>query len=223
MSFLMAKGITFSYDGEKPILQDVSLTLQPGQATVLAGASGAGKSTLCRILCGLIPNVYKGQLSGTVSVGDFEVTTAPLYQSAQRIAMVFQNPDHQLICQTVEDELAFGPENLCLEPKIIRQKVDETLARFHLEHLALRDPASLSGGQKKLVAIASALILGPRVLVLDEPMASLDESSRILVRSAIQELLAQGHGIISVEHDLTLADYATNILYLREGRLYDNP
>lgn len=223
MSLLSARDITFSYDGKNNILQNVSLTLQPGQATVLAGRSGAGKSTLCRILCGLIPNVYKGQLTGTVSVNGFEVTTAPLYQSAQHVAMVFQNPDHQLICQTVEDELAFGLENLCLEPKDIRRKVDEALARFHLESLALRDPSQLSGGQKKLVAIASAMIMGPKVLVLDEPMATLDENGRQLVSSAILELLNQGHGIVAVEHDLSLVDYPAKISYLREGKLYDNP
>lgn len=115
---------------------------------------------------------------GSVTADGCAVSAAPLSESAQHIGMVFQNPDDMLVCSTVEDELAFGLENLCVPPAEIRARVDEYLARFSLGGLALRDPATLSGGQKKLVSIAAALIMGPKILILDEPMTGLDAPSR---------------------------------------------
>ena len=139
------------------------------------------------------------------------------------MGLVIQNPDYMLVCSTVEDELAFGPENLCAEPAEIRRRVDEMLEEFDLAPLALRDPARLSGGQQQRVSIAAVLIMGPQVIILDEPMTGLDAQSRELVFSAIDMLKRAGKTVIAVEHDLSLAGYADKIMYLREGRLYDSP
>ena len=215
MSILTVEDLRFSYDGKRQILNGVSFTAEAGEALVLAGWSGCGKSTLCRCLCGVIPQSVEGVFSGSVTADGCAVSAAPLSESAQHIGMVFQNPDDMLVCSTVEDELAFGPEN--------RARVDAMLARFSLSSLALRDPMTLSGGQKKLVSIAAALIMGPKILLLDEPMTGLDAPSRELVRGAVAELLQGGCTVVAVEHDLAMADYARRILYLREGRLYDQP
>lgn len=223
MSIVTVQNLCFSYDGKRKILDGLDFSASEGEAVVLAGYSGCGKTTLCSCLCGLIPNSVRGELSGSVNVCGLDVSSSPLYESAQRVGLVFQNPDDMLICSTVEDELAFGPENLCLEPGEIRRRVHEMLELFGLEELALRDPSSLSGGQRKKLTIASVLIMGPRVLILDEPMTGLDAESRALVFSAIEALKERGCTVIAVEHDLSLAGYADRVLYLREGKLYDTP
>jgi energy-coupling factor transport system ATP-binding protein len=222
MTALQVEGLTFAYEGGEPTLRDVSFSLPAGEAVVVAGRSGCGKSTLCRCLCGVLPgprDTYRGR----IAVDGQEIAALPRDQAARRVGLVFQDPDDQLICTTVEDELAFGLENLCVPPEEIRRRVDQTLARFSLTELALRDPATLSGGQKKLVTIASVLLMGPGLLLLDEPMTGLDADSRALVRGAIDALLADGCAIVAVEHDLSLAGYADRILYLRDGRVYDTP
>lgn len=223
MSIVTVQNLCFSYDGKRKILDGLDFSATESEAVVLAGDSGCGKTTLCSCLCGLIPNCVRGELSGSVNVCGLDVSSSPLYESAQRVGLVFQNPDDMLICSTVEDELAFGPENLCLEPGEIRRRVSEMLELFGLEALALRDPSSLSGGQRKKLTIASVLIMGPKVLILDEPMTGLDAESRALVFSAIMALKKRGCTVIAVEHDLSLAGYADRVLYLREGKLYDTP
>ena len=223
MSGLTVDSLSFSYDGKRKILDNVSLEAQPGQALVLAGYSGCGKSTLCLCMSGVIPNAVKGHLEGRVTADGFDVTASPLCECARHVGLVFQNPDDMLVCSAVEDELAFGLENLCVEPGEIRRRVDEMLEKFDLAPLALRDPARLSGGQQKRVSIAAVLIMGPQVIILDEPMTGLDAQSRELVFSAIDLLKRAGRTVIAVEHDLSLAGYADKIMYLREGRLYDSP
>ena len=120
---------------------------------------------------------------------------------------------------TVEDELAFGPENLAVEPAEIRRRVDRELERFGLERFALRSPGGLSGGEKRLVAIAAVLTLDPPVLILDEPFAHLDERGRDRVRSAVLDLSASGRTLLIVEHDLALVDFSGRYLVLEQGRL----
>ncbi len=223
MSLLEARDIRFAYEGGEEIISGASLAAESGEAIVVTGLSGCGKSTLCRCLCGIIPQAVEGDFSGAVLCLGKNLSELPLAESAQLAALVFQDPDEQLICSAVEDELAFGLENLCVEPAEIRRRVDETMARFGLTEMALRDPATLSGGQKKLVAIAACLLMGARALILDEPTAGLDEESRSIVLAAIEEALAGGCAVIAAEHDLSLAPYAARVLYMRGGRLYDAP
>lgn len=223
MSLIEVNNLSFSYDGTTRILDNISFSVNAGEALVLAGLSGCGKTTLCSCLCGIIPNSVSGDLRGTVTVDGQDISKQPLWKTAQKVGMVFQNPDDQLICSAVEDELAFGLENLCIEPSEIRSRVDAMLHLFHLEPMALSDPATLSGGQKKLVNIASVLIMGTKVMILDEPMTGLDKESREIVDQAILALKSKGITVLAVEHDLSLADYADRILYLRNGKLYDKP
>lgn len=220
MKAVSVEHLSFAYPGGRKILDDVSFSLAQDESLVLAGLSGCGKSTLCRCLCGLIPKSIGGEFSGAVSILGQDLAGLTLARAAELVGLVFQNPDDQLICETVEDELAFGPENLCLPSAEIQRRVDETMERMGISGWAKKDPSTLSGGQKKLVNVASILIMEPQVVIFDEPMTGLDEESRLLVQRAIDQLLAEGRTVVAVEHDLSLAGYAQRVLYMREGRLY---
>ena len=223
MSIIEVRDLSLAYEDGPAVLDGISFTAEEGEALVFAGLSGSGKTTLCSCLCGILPRSEPVAFSGSVTVDGVDIPNAPLYECAQHIAMVFQNPDDQLVCSAVEDELAFGLENLCVPPDEIRRRVDAMMAEFGLSGMAESDPAKLSGGQKKLVTIASTLILGPKVIVLDEPMTGLDADSRELVLRAVERLKERGCTVVAVEHDLSLASYADRILYLRDGKLNDNP
>lgn len=223
MSIIEVKDLSLAYEDGPAVLDGISFTAEEGEALVFAGLSGSGKTTLCSCLCGILPRSEPVAFSGSVTVDCTDIPGTPLYECAQHIAMVFQNPDDQLVCSAVEDELAFGLENLCVPPDEIRRRVDAMMAEFGLSGMAESDPAKLSGGQKKLVTIASTLILGPKVIVLDEPMTGLDADSRELVLRAVERLKERGCTVVAVEHDLSLASYADRILYLRDGKLNDNP
>ena len=223
MSIIEVKDLHLSYEDGPCVLDGISFTAEEGEALVFAGLSGSGKTTLCSCLCGILPRTEPVAFSGSVTVDGIDISNTPLHECAQHIAMVFQNPDDQLVCAAVEDELAFGLENLCVPPEEIRRRVDAMMAEFGFTGMAESDPAKLSGGQKKLVTIASTLILGPKVIVLDEPMTGLDADSRELVLRAVKRLRERGCTVVAVEHDLSLATYADRILYLRDGKLHDNP
>lgn len=215
---IQTRELCFSY-GAKTVLRGVNLTVAQGETVVLTGDSGCGKTTLCDILCGVIPNAVHGKLSGAVLVAGENILGQPLAKTARTVGMVFQDADQQLICTTVEDELAFGPENLCMAPADIRSLVDATLNFFHLTHLRGENPARLSGGQKKLVTIAGVWTLSPPILILDEPMTGLDEAGRALVDEAIRALRQNGKTLLVVEHDPALFPQGARVLRMREGRL----
>ncbi len=212
--------VSFSYDEGGPMaVRDVSLTIERGSFHAILGQNGSGKSTLAKLINGLyIPTEGRVTVCGMDTQDDDKT-----WEIRRRAGMVFQNPDDQLVCSAVEDELAFGLENLCVPPDEIRRRVDAMMAEFGLSGMAESDPAKLSGGQKKLVTIASTLILGPKVIVLDEPITGLDADSREMVLHAVERLKERGCTVVAVEHDLSLASYADRILYLRDGKLNDNP
>ena len=217
MEAVTVQNLSFAYRGGEPLLRNLSFSIGSGETVVFAGLSGCGKTTLCRILCGVIPNAIDGEIQGSVALFGEPVAGKKLSQLAPTVGLLFQDSDDQLVCTTVEDELAFAPENLCMPPEAIAALVDETLEAFGLTALRLRDPATLSGGQKKLVALASLMTLGPKLLILDEPMSNLDGQGRALVRAQIDRLREQGRTIILVEHDLSLADYAERWIIFENG------
>lgn len=217
MSAVTVKDLTFSYEDDRRILNGLSFSIEPGEIFVIAGLSGCGKTTLCHILNGIIPNSVKGKLGGSVEIFDKPVGT--LSETARRVGLVFQNSDEQIISTTVEDELAFGPENLCMEPDEIRGRVDGMAERLGLAGMMEKDPSLLSGGQKKLLCIGSVLILEPDILILDEPLGNLDEAGRRLVHDTILSLRAEGRTVIMVEHDLSLAEFADRWMLLKDGKI----
>ncbi len=207
MNAVEAGEITFSYKGQSaPALDNVSFMLERGQIAAITGPSGSGKSTLGYCLCGVIPNLIKGNFRGRVSLRG-------------RPGIVFQDPDSQILFPTVEDELAFGPENLCLSRQEIGDKIDKTLALLGLTDLRLANPSQLSGGEKQLVAIGGVLTLSPDIYVLDECLSQLDMSARFIIKDALLMLKKQGKTLIMIEHDQNNMDIADQIWFLNRGRL----
>lgn len=211
--------LSYAYDDGRAVLRGLTLRVLSGETVVLAGLSGCGKTTLCNCITGLAPKALGGHLSGRVRILGEDIASLPLSQLPSRVGLVFQEPDNQMIATTVEDEVAFGPENVTVEPRDIRRRVDRELERFGIRHLALRAPGDLSGGEKHLVAIAAVLALEPPILVLDEPLTHLDERGRCLVIEALRRLQDERRTLIIVEHDLSQIDFAHRYLVMEEGRI----
>ncbi len=175
------KNISFSYPAfpDRKILEDFSLEIEVGSFVTISGAVGSGKSTLALLLNGLLK---PGSGSITAFGETDEKKLKPLVQ------VVFQNPENSFIAETVERDVAFGPENLCLEQKVIRERVDSALKTLGIENLAKRRISTLSGGQKQLVSLAGALAIKPRALVLDEALSMLDEKTQEKVLNLLKNL-----------------------------------
>lgn len=200
------QNIFFAYD-EIPVLCDVSLHARRGEAVALCGSNGAGKSTLLKIINGLIfPSAGNYKFEG------HEVTRKLLADNRyakyfhQRIGFVWQNPDVQLFCASVEEELAFGPQQMGLSANEVKQRVEDSLEFFGLTKLRHRAPYSLSGGEKKKTAVASVLTMNPTVWTLDEPLSSLDEKVKCRLTEFLLELKSAGKTIIFSSHDSNFID-----------------
>jgi energy-coupling factor transport system ATP-binding protein len=219
MPIIEVKNLSYAYDEGSEVLHNLNLQIARGSITAVIGLSGCGKTTFCRSLCGIIPNVLGGSLNGQILLDTEDINKYLLAKLATKIALVMQNPDHQLVTTTVEDELAFAPENLCLPPHEINRRVDKALELLNLQKFRLRNPTHLSGGEKQLVAIASVLTLEPQVLVLDEAMSHLDEDGKAMVKDALIALNENGKTIIIVEHDLQTATFADSWVVMGEGKI----
>ena len=219
MNTIEVKNLTFHYENYPPILHNITFSIEKGETCIIAGTSGSGKTTLCRILSGIIPHAIKGNIKGRVTLADIDPQRLSLPQTALRAGMVFQDADSQIVCTTVEDELAFGLENLCIPPNEIKLRVEELLEQFGITALSDKNPAHLSDGQKKLITIASVLATNPSVLILDEPMSGLDADNRSIVLSAIDLQKKQGRTIIIVDHDFRTVMNANKWLILHEGTI----
>ncbi len=213
-------GLNFSYEKEgRQILKDIHLQVHRGEAVAIVGLSGIGKSTLCYCISGIIPHVYSGCMTGRVLIQGEDTRSLSLPQIATRLGVVFQNPDNQLFSPTVEDEVAFGPENICLPQAEIVRRVDEALSVAGIPHLRHASPHRLSGGQKQLVALASVLSLDPQILIFDEAMSQLDDLGRDSVRNLIRKLKEEGRTVLMVEHDFANLDVADRVMILEDGCL----
>lgn len=219
MHILEAKGITFSYE-DKPtrhVLKDMSFGIDKGTMTVLLGLSGSGKSTLCQILCGIIPGCIKGDLGGQIIFDGIDISLVKVSQLATKIGYVMQDPDRQMITTTVEDELAFGLENLCFSSEEIKERIEEIMNLLNLNHLRLQNPGMLSGGEKQVVAIGAILALNPDVIIMDEPLSHLDELGRQTVCITLRQLRDRGKTLLIVEQDYELLDFADRWVVLKDG------
>lgn len=207
--------------GQSPwVLRGVTLQLARGELVCLLGPSGAGKSTLALALNGIVPQSTGGRIRGRVRVEGLDTKRTPVPALATRVGIVFQDPETQFLQTSVEDELAFGMENLGLLPERIRQRMSWALERVGLAGFEARLPRELSGGEKQRVALAAVLAMAPPVLVLDEPTASLDPQGKAQVFEAIQQLRAE-HTVLVITQDCEwAADYADRVLLLnRDGEL----
>jgi len=212
--------LTFKYKkNSKEILSDISCEIPKGQITGIMGPSGAGKTTLIKLLNGVIClNDHKGAQGDIFLLGK-KVRDLPKEHIFLHVGTVLQDPDTQIIFTNVEDELAFGMENYCIEPQIIEQKISEMLTFLGIEALRHRDPNTLSGGEKQLVILAAILCLDVEIIILDECMSQVDQLGRKRIQEMIEKLYNHGKTIIMIEHEIENLSLAQSILYLNEGRL----
>lgn len=201
---------------EEEVLRDINLNIEKGSFTAILGHNGSGKSTLAKHFNAiLLPSGGKVYIKG-LDTGD-ENAVFDIRQSA---GMVFQNPDNQIVAAVVEDEVAFAPENLGVEPKEIRRRVDECLKVVNMTKFAKSSPSKLSGGQKQRIAIASVLAMNPEILILDEPTAMLDPVGRSEVMRTIKTLNKdRGITVILITHYMDEAAEADRTIVIDSGRI----
>lgn len=214
--------LSFTYSAsEFKVLDNITLSIPQGAFFGLVGPSGCGKTTLARCLNGLIPHFHPGEFEGSVKVHGLDIQEHPAHELAQKVGLVFQNPENQLIAPTVERELAFGPENLGVPRNEIRHRVETILQQIHLEDLRDKAPYELSGGEQQRVAIAAVLALQPDILVLDEPTANLDPLSAFEVLELLAKLNRDMQlTILLIEHRLELVlPHIQELIVLAEGRI----
>ncbi|ACX52316.1 ABC transporter related protein [Ammonifex degensii KC4] len=200
--------VSYRYPTGETALEDISITVRPGECLILVGPNGSGKSTFLKLLAGLI-----FPFEGEVWAFGKPITPALLndpeesYAFRRRVGLVLQNVEAQLFCPTVWDEVAFGPLHLGWDREQIEKRVDETLKLMQLESLRERFPHRLSGGEKKKVALASVLVIDPEVLLLDEPTANLDPRSQKWLLHFLMELTSQGKTVVMATHELHLLPF----------------
>ncbi|HEX2049398.1 MAG TPA: ATP-binding cassette domain-containing protein [Actinomycetota bacterium] len=204
MSAIEFRDVTFRYPGApRPALERVRVTIEEGAFALVTGPTGAGKSTLLRAVNGLVPHFSGGVMSGEVVVAGRSATASAPRHLADAVAFVPQDPGAAFVVDRVEDELAYGMENLGVPPAVMRRRVEETLDLLDVAHLRARSVRTLSGGERQRVAIAAALAAGPRVLVLDEPTSQLDPQGAEDVLAALQRLVHDlGTTVLLAEHRL---------------------
>lgn len=205
---------------ERPLFSGLSFQLHAGECLALTGPSGAGKSTLCQLLAGIIPRTRPlGRRWGQALLLGEEVSTLPLAQVASQLGMVFQDADSQLFSPLVEDELAFGPENLCLPRPEIEARISQALELTRMTCFRQARIDALSGGQRQLIALAAVLACRPRVLLLDEAFAMLDWETVTHLRGVLRQLLDEGTAVLMVEHEAERLDIADTVYQLQEDGL----
>jgi energy-coupling factor transport system ATP-binding protein len=218
--FIQVRGLKYTYSleggGQVVALQDVDLTIEPGEFVALIGPNGSGKSTLARHFNALlIPTRGEVWVDGLLTSD-----SRHLWAVRQRVGMVFQNPENQFVASTVEEDIAFGPENRALPPEEIRRRVDEALALVGLIEYRTHPPQMLSGGQKQRVAIAGVLATRPACIVFDEPTSMLDPPGRRQVLEIIQRLNAEeGVTVVLITQSMDEAAIARRVLAMHAGRI----
>jgi len=202
-------------------LKKINLEINEGDFVLISGPSGCGKTTLLRTINGLIPHYHQGEYIGKVLLDGKEVIKHEVYELAKIAGIVFQNPEDQIFAMTVEKEVAFGLENLGIERSLMRKIVDETMKEMNIAHLRFKQPFFLSGGEQQKVVIASILALKPKILLLDEPLSSLDPFSAVLLVEELARLNREnGKTILIAEHRLDLlSKYANRIVIMDKGEI----
>ena len=213
------KNVSFEYTDEESVytaVKNINLNIERGSFTVILGHNGSGKSTLAKMLNGLNKPSFGDVFVDGINTKD----EATEIEVKRRVGMVFQNPDNQLVASIVEEDVAFGPENLGLEPSVIRQRVDSALKAVGMEEFATSTPHRLSGGQKQRIAIAGIIAMEPECLVLDEPTAMLDPKGRREIISTLENLNREkGITIVLITHYMEEAENADRVLVMNDGEI----
>ena len=217
---ISVQNITFAYTREEgtetvKAIDGVSFEIEPGSFTAIIGKNGSGKSTLAKNLNGLLLPT-----EGDILVADYNTKDdAHIWDVRQTAGMVFQNPDNQLVSAIVEDDVAFGPENLGVDPQEIRQRVDQALEAVNMGQFKNKAPHLLSGGQKQRIAIAGVVAMKPRCIIFDEPTAMLDPKGRNEIMAMIDELHQEGITVVLITHFMEEAVRADRVIIMNEGKL----
>ncbi|MFX0068877.1 MAG: energy-coupling factor ABC transporter ATP-binding protein [Promethearchaeota archaeon] len=222
MVLIQMKNLTFTYaNSSQPAIHDIDLAVDKGEFVLVTGPTGCGKTTFCRCLNGLIPHFHAGELKGEVVVDGLNTADHQVYELAQKVGLVFQNPENQLVALNAQRELSFAPENLGLPREEIEKRVEETLDLVGIRELSEKAPYEMSGGEQQQVAIASLLTLKPKILVLDEPTSNLDPVSAKHILELLNELnKSSGITIILIEHRLEMVSkFADRAIILDKGRV----
>jgi len=223
MGYFKIENVNYKYPLEnKQVLKNINIEIKKGEFWAIIGKNGSGKTTFCNMLRRFVPDFYKGELTGKITLEDKELKDYSQKELVQKIGFVFQNPFTQIsgVKDTVFEEIAYGLENLGLEKEEIISKVEKILKLLEIEKLRDRNPYDLSGGQKQRVALASIIAMDPDILVIDEPTSQLDPKGTEDIFKIINLMANEGKTIILVEHKLELiAEYAENILVFDEGEI----
>ena len=220
-NFIEVKDVVYRYSKEQgddnlcPAIDHVSIEIKRGEYIAIAGSNGSGKSTLARCLNGLLLPTEGEILVDGMDTNDDDL----IWDIRKKIGMVFQNPDNQIVSSMVEDEVAFGPENIGIENPELRKRVDNALKSVGMYEYRNREAHKLSGGQKQRIAIAGAVAMRPDCIVFDEPTAMLDPKGRSQVMKVIRELNDQGITIILITHFMEEVAEADRVLVMKSGKL----
>lgn len=215
------KNVSFQYqNAEVETLKNINLNIKRGECILLCGESGSGKTAVTRLINGLIPHFYEGELKGAVHVDGLEVETAPLYETARKVGSVFQNPRSQFYCVDTTSEIAFGCENMGMPVGYIMERGEQVTKELEIKELLHRNIFELSGGEKQKIACASVSAFKPEVFVLDEPTSNLDVNAIETLKSTLFLWKKQGKTIVIAEHRLYwLTDICDRVIYMKDGEI----
>ncbi len=217
---IKVQNVSFAYsreEGSEPVkaIDGISFEIEAGSFTAIIGKNGSGKSTLAKNLNGLLLPT-----EGDILVADYNTKDdTHIWDVRQTAGMVFQNPDNQLVSAIVEDDVAFGPENLGVDPQEIRQRVDQALEAVNMGQFKNKAPHLLSGGQKQRIAIAGVVAMKPRCIIFDEPTAMLDPKGRKEIMAIIDELHREGITVVLITHFMEEAVRADRVMIMHEGKI----
>ena len=219
---LVIENLSFKYRTRPELaIENISFELRPGEMLLIAGSSGCGKTTLARCINGLIPRSYRGERQGKVLLHGRDVSEMPIAEVSQTVGTLLQDPERQIVASNVYNEVAFGPENLGLPREEIFKRVEGALQRLGIESLREKQTFNLSGGEKQKVALAGLLALNPSILLLDEPLASLDPASAYEALDVFRSLADEGKTIVLIEHRVedAIAARPDRLMYMEAGQV----
>lgn len=220
------KNVSFKYElQEEKTIKNLDLYVKQGEFVGIIGKNGSGKTTLCNIIRGIIPDFVQGTITGSISIDNKNINDIERGEMAELVGFVFQNPFSQIsgIKKTVFEEIAYGLENLGVPREEIRQRVTDVIKLLKIEDLQDKNPNELSGGQSQRVAIASIIVMNPKVLIFDEPTSQLDPLGTEEIFDILKLLKAQNKTIILVEHKIDLiAEYADRVEVMDDGEIIFN-
>ncbi|MBN2604508.1 MAG: energy-coupling factor transporter ATPase [Bacilli bacterium] len=214
MNIIEIKDLSFSYSENLHALTDINLEIKRGEWISILGHNGSGKSTLSKLIIGLL-KADKGE----IYVDGLKLSEETVHDIRRKIGIVFQNPDNQFVGVTVEDDIAFGMENLCFSQPEIENKITEYAAKVNMLEFLKKEPQALSGGQKQRVAIAGILAMSTDIIIFDEATSMLDPKGRSSIMKYIKEINETGVTVITITHDMKEAVLSDRIVILKEGRI----